>query len=257
MFILSFFKSILNFIILLIIHRNRINGVGIRIKKTSFEGSGIVLHSFVNCVNCRINSSVSIFSNTTISNSWLNGNNKIGKFCTIENSEIGKYTYITDGAVVLNLKIGKYCSIGPGLNLGLASHPVNRISTSPIFYSNTKFLGVNITDKYNYSEFKQTNIGNDVWVGANVFIKSGVHIANGVVIAAGSVVTKDIEPYAIVGGNPAKVIRYRFPKEIIELLQQSEWWNKSYDTIKECVVYFQQDELNYDTLNQFLNKLNR
>ncbi|PLY04749.1 MAG: acetyltransferase [Arcobacter sp.] len=144
-------------------------------------------------------------------------------------SEINSYTYIAKKTEIYNAKIGKFCSIGPNSIIGLSTHPLdNFISTSPIFYSTEKQLPVRVVDKQYFNDsIKETIIGNDVWIGANVLITGGITIGNGAVIAAGSIVTKNVEEYAIVGGIPAKIIKYRFDLEKRKFLKESQWWNKS------------------------------
>ena len=110
-------------------------------------------------------------------------------------------------------------SVAYGVRIGLPEHPVNMVSTSPKIYRNIKLK--DIKDVY----FPPI-IGNDVWIGANAIILQGVTIGDGAIIAAGAVVTKDVPPYAIVGGVPAKVIKYRFSDDVILKLLEIKWWDK-------------------------------
>ena len=108
----------------------------------------------------------------------------------------------------------------------MPSHPTNLVSTSPVFLSGRNYLKKNFSSVA-YEDCPLTTIGNDVWIGAHAQIKSGITIGTGSIVAAGAVVTKDVPPYAIVGGVPAKIIRYRFPEETVEKLLKSEWWKLS------------------------------
>ena len=151
--------------------------------------------------------------------------------------EIGQFTYLNVGCVVYsNTSIGKYCSIGRFVEMGLAQHPISYLSTHPFQCANslfTRFPGYSEIHRKPWRFHPPTTIGNDVWIGAKVNILSGVNIGNGSIIAAGSVVTKDIPPYSIVGGIPAKVIKMRFSDEIIEKLEAIRWWDMSLDTLKD------------------------
>ncbi|MBI5972997.1 CatB-related O-acetyltransferase [Staphylococcus caledonicus] len=159
-----------------------------------------------------------------IKNSTFEGNNYIDRFCKIRNSSIGRYSYIGFGSDFNNVEVGNYCSISSDVKIGLGKHPVDYFSSSPVFYSNNNPFGT----KEAYLTFdenpKRTIIGHDVWIGANVIILDGVEIGTGAIIATGSVVTKNVPPYQIVGGVPAKLIRKRFDETTIRLLLDSKWW---------------------------------
>ena len=156
----------------------------------------------------------------------------------LSNVRIGDYTYIMHNSTIRNTTIGKYCSIGENFNSGLAIHPVSYLSTSPLFYSTKKQLGVSLVDKDLVSEYEPVNIGNDVFIGANVSILSGVTIGDGAILGTGAVVTKDVPPYSVVGGVPAKIIKYRFNEEQIKHLLSIKWWDWDTDKHSEIVNYF-------------------
>lgn len=118
-------------------------------------------------------------------------------------------------------KIGKFCSIAQNVIIGAGEHPLNYLSTSPFFYLET--LGFRKGCKETY--LKPVQVGNDVWIGDNVFIKGGVTIGDGAVIAAGAVVVKDVPPYAVVAGVPARIIKYRFDEKTIKELLDLKWWD--------------------------------
>lgn len=167
-----------------------------------------------------------------VSNSKVSRKAKLSPYTKFYSSEIGDYSYIGWKTVVTDAKIGNFCSIAGDCVIGGASHPINWVSTSPIFYSGKNIFGRNFSDN-NYDDVELTIIKNDVWVAANVLIRQGVVIGNGAVIGMGSVVTKNIGAYEIWAGNPAKKIGDRFESNVSEVLDKSHWWNFSEDELKK------------------------
>lgn len=170
---------------------------------------------------------------------------KFGIYNTIYNEvslnevTLGDFTYIAGNTNISKTTIGKFCSIGPYCKIGLGKHPTKDfVSTHPVFFSTLKQAQVTFADINYFDEFAYIIIGNDVWLGANVIVVDGVKIGDGAIVAAGSVVTKDIPPYAIVGGVPAKIIKYRFEKEEIEKLLQLKWWDMDVEYLKENFTKF-------------------
>ncbi|KAF2332507.1 CatB-related O-acetyltransferase [Flavobacterium daemonense] len=158
---------------------------------------------------------------------------KIYSPCSINKISVGRGTYISMNSSISYTKIGKFCSIGPNLICGWGIHPLQGISTSPVFYSSQKQAEFSFSSKTKIDERKEIIIGNDVFIGANVTILDGVTIGNGAVIGAGAVVNKDIPPYAIAVGCPIQVIKFRFPKETIEKLMVTKWWDYNDEKLKE------------------------
>lgn len=149
---------------------------------------------------------------------------------------IGLYSYLRTGTIRNVESIGRYCSIGPNVTLGEGEHPTKWLSTSPVQYLPDQFSWYPPEKKL--SEVRRVvrnkknddgargyiTIGNDVWIGGGATIRRGVKIGDGAIIAGNAFVTKDVEPYSIVAGLPAKHLRYRFSREIIEILLDLKWW---------------------------------
>lgn len=172
-------------------------------------------------------------------NSSIDRRSKINRLARIARSSIGKYSYVGVNTWIVNAQIGNFCSIANEVYVGLETHTLDNISTSPIFTEIKNGTGHSWADRNYALPSKRTVIGSDVWIGYKAMICAGVRIGNGAVIGAGAVVTKDVPPYAIVGGVPARIIRYRFPSSDIALLIKSEWWNWKDDLIKERISLYQ------------------
>lgn len=164
-----------------------------------------------------------ILRGKSILNSQIDKTAKIYSGTEFYDSSIGRHSYIGYDSEVHSCDIGSFCSIANGFVAGGAKHPLDWVSTSPVFYNVRGGTG-NHLGNLEIEPIKRTIIGNDVWIGNRVTIIQGVTIGTGAVIGAGAIVTKDVPPYAVVAGCPAKVIKYRFNSEIINKLLKSEWW---------------------------------
>lgn len=151
---------------------------------------------------------------------------------------VGDYTIIQRDCQLNNTTIGKFSSIGPGFSSGMGIHPTNGISSNAMFYSTSKLNGFSLAKETKILENKIVIIGNDVYSGLNVTVLDGVTIGDGAMIGAGAVVTKDVPPYAIAVGVPAKVIKYRFSEKQIAELLKIQWWNFDDDKLQEVEKYF-------------------
>ncbi|MBO7179269.1 MAG: CatB-related O-acetyltransferase [Clostridia bacterium] len=167
-----------------------------------------------------------------IHNSKIDKTSKVRFKSLVVESNIGKHSYISENSTVLYCDIGSFCSVASGCVIGGASHPIDWVSTSPVFEGCSSVLKKKFAE-IPYDPYKKTEIGNDVWIGNNSLIKAGVKIADGAVIGMGSVVTHDVGPYEVWAGNPARLIKKRFDDETIGELLQVQWWNLPEDDLKK------------------------
>jgi acetyltransferase-like isoleucine patch superfamily enzyme len=174
--------------------------------------------------------------------------NRINKNTNVDRSSFGAYTYVAKNCFLADVRIGAFCSIGPYVEVIYGTHPMNFVSTNPVFFSNRKQCGTSFINENVISDFSLISnlsaiIENDVWIGFGAKIIEGVTIGNGAIVLAGAYVTKDVEPYSIVGGVPAKHIRYRFDEEQRKLLLEFKWWNKDINWIKNNAHIFSSIDL--------------
>lgn len=183
----------------------------------------------------------------SVRNCMLDKTSKIGQRSNVLNTEVGRYSYIGRNNGVTNARIGSFCSIGSYVTIGGGVHPLNRMSTSPLFYDGNNDWKTNefISDDNQEVDQLLTVIGNDVWIGDFCYVKAGVTVGDGAILGAGAVVTKDVPPYAIVGGVPAKVIRYRFPKDVIDKLIELKWWEWDEERLEKNKSFFCKEDLTF------------
>jgi acetyltransferase-like isoleucine patch superfamily enzyme len=203
-------------------------GLFLKLYELASEGARDI-HNKLRFNNSVVEKNCSIDAVTKIESSC-----RILENCLVLNSTINSFSYLGRNSIVQNAKIGSFCSIANDVFIGLGAHPLTLFSTSPIFYRiNNVFSRKLISENYIFPEYRPIEIGNDVWIGARAIILDGVRIGDGAVIAANAVVTKDVPPYAIVGGTPAKIIKFRLDKEKKQKLLISKWWEWPIDTIKK------------------------
>lgn len=196
-----------------------------------------------NKYNLRLDRNVIIDKKTT-----FEGHNALVNGASLISSHIGFASYLAERASIRHCTIGKYCSIGPDVKCVFGKHPTSKfVSTHPAFFSIQKQVGFSYTNEQLFEEYEtpsdpegkfQITIGNDVWIGAGATLMDGVTLGDGSIVAAKALVTKDVPPYSIVGGVPAKTIRKRFSENQIQALLKIKWWNKDEAWIRENASKF-------------------
>ena len=185
----------------------------------------------------------SYFNSETV----FEGCNHLAEGARLTDSVIGYASYLAKGAELSKVSIGKYCAIGPGARNVLGAHPAHQfVSIHPCFYSLMKHVGFTyakeqLFEEYTYADVEKEYanvIGNDVWIGQGAMLIQGITIGDGAIIAAGGVVTKDVPPYAIVGGVPARIIGWRFDEPERDFLMKLKWWEKDAEWIEEHAKMF-------------------
>ena len=163
--------------------------------------------------------------------------------CTLDKVEIGRFSYVARESFLNTVSVGSFTSIGPRTLIGLGDHPSDLVSTAPVFYSTLRQSGASFTTTPWPGERRPVTIGHDVWLGAHVFVRDGSTIGDGAIVAAGAVVTGDVPAYAVVGGVPAKLIRFRFSEEIRARLLRLQWWHWGESRLRAYAPSFAQPDL--------------
>lgn len=175
----------------------------------------------------------------------------IGKCCEIladtsmQAVDLGDYSYLGPRCIVSDAKIGKFCAIAAEVRIGAPNHPMDRPSMHRFTYCPEYYDPDATRDDRFFAERRQDRaiIGNDVWIGHGVIVLPGVTVGDGAVLAAGAVVSRDVAPYTVVGGVPARLIRERFSRSIAEKLASVAWWDWPFETIMERLADFQSTDI--------------
>lgn len=176
-----------------------------------------------------------IHPTSSIRKSLLGSWTDIGPNVSISESEVGDYTYFAGDASVIYSRIGKFCSIASHVRINPGNHPMWRVMQHHCTYRRVRY-GLDTKDDeefFNGRRADAVEIGHDVWLGHGVVVMPGIRIGTGAVVGSGAVVTKDIPPYAVAVGVPAKVIKMRFDEETVKKIMDTCWWDWDRKTLEE------------------------
>lgn len=167
-----------------------------------------------------------IHPTASVRDSRLGAWTEVGARTTLAEVEMGDYSYVVHDAQIIYATIGKFCSIASHTRVNPGNHPLERVALNHFTYRASAYgLGPDEAGFFDWRRRHRVTLGHDVWLGHGVIVLPGVTIGTGAAIGAGAVVTKDIPPFAVAVGNPARVIRFRFPEEQREALLQIAWWD--------------------------------
>ncbi len=153
---------------------------------------------------------------------------EVGARTSIAETDFGDYSYVVHDSQIIYATVGKFCSIASHTRINPGNHPLDRVALNHFTYRASAYgLGADEAGFFDWRRSFRVTLGHDVWLGHGVIVLPGVTIGTGAAIGAGAVVTKDIPPFAIAVGNPARVLRFRFSEKVRESLQRIAWWNWS------------------------------
>lgn len=187
-----------------------------------------------------LNKNGSVGKEVTLVDTTLGAYTEVGNYSELCEVSFGDYSYCAGYNQIYYATIGKFCSIATNVRINPGNHPTyTRIAQHHFTYRSALYdLGEDDTDFFEWRKSSPVHIGNDVWIGHNATIMPGVTIGNGAVIGSGAVVTKDVAPFCVVVGAPAREIKKRFPDDLIAKIERLQWWNWDHDTLQERLLDF-------------------
>jgi len=206
----------------------------------SSTGRNLRIHSSAAIVNSKLDDNITINKNVTVRSCKIGNECKILANSYLYKTTIGDCSYVNMNSFVLRATIGKFCSIASHVYIGPGTHPLDFVTTHPFTFLRDygRFISTDNEEIVSQREKQSVIIGNDVWIGQGVIIMDNIRIGDGAIIGAHAVVTKNVDPYSIVVGNPAKTIKYRFSEDIINALIKIKWWEWGKQKIKDNINDF-------------------
>jgi phosphonate metabolism protein (transferase hexapeptide repeat family) len=206
----------------------------------STTGKNLRIHNSSRVANSVVKDNVVLKKNVVIDKCEIGNWCKILNNSYLHNTELSDYSYVNMNSCILRSSIGKYCSIASNVYIGPGSHPLNYISTHPFTFLKDygNLIETDDNSVVEKRDSKSIDIGNDVWIGQGAVIMDNIKIGHGSIVGAHAVVTHDVEPYSIVVGVPAKLIKFRFQTDVIDALLKIQWWDWDRSKIKESVNEF-------------------
>jgi phosphonate metabolism protein (transferase hexapeptide repeat family) len=164
---------------------------------------------------------------------------EVGARTRVAESVFGDYSYVVNDSDIIYAEIGRFCSIAAHTRINPGNHPLERVALNHFTYRSSAYgLGEDDSSFFDWRRGHRVTLGNDVWIGHGAVVLPGVSIGDGAAIGAGAVVSKDIPPFAVAVGVPARVVRHRFPAEIVAALQRIAWWDWPHDRLRNALADF-------------------
>jgi phosphonate metabolism protein (transferase hexapeptide repeat family) len=166
---------------------------------------------------------------------------EVGERTRVAESAMGDYSYVVNDSDIAYAEIGKFCSVASHVRINPGNHPLDRVALNHFTYRSSAYgLGEDDRDVFDWRRSKRVTLGHDVWIGHGAIVLPGVSLGTGSAVGAGSVVTKDVPAFAVVVGNPARILRFRFPPEIQAALLCVAWWDWSHERLREHLRDFRE-----------------
>ncbi len=173
-----------------------------------------------------------------LKNTWVHPSSKVEAGSELSNCRMDRHSFCGYYCEIVNCDIGSFCSIANHVVIGGGMHPMDWACTSPVFYAGRDSVAMKYSE-HRRPDPRRTCVGHDVWIGERAIVKQGVQIGTGAVIGMGSVVTRDVEPYCVVAGTPARVVKHRFPPELVRRLLDSRWWECDDSSLRAAAAHVQ------------------